>query len=268
MPYETLTPIAPPSNNKQKLLIFIVVILLIFAGVTGFFLWQSAKPTPPGPGPGTLPPSREDKEAPTTPSNLIATVVSDTAVLLSWATSTDDVGVEGYRVYRDGTLAQETKTTRYADSALRPLVEYTYVVTAFDKARHESLASEEVRVKTSDASVAETITLETTSGKPISVRNFYKDVVEITEEDVIIRDTDYYALIFFPRESSFIITLNDSNVRRARAIAENDTLEILGISKENICTLKIYITIPFDVNEAYSKESYGFSFCPNAKQFQ
>lgn len=42
--------------------------------------------------------------APSVPSGLKATP-GDGVVALSWSASTDDVGVTGYRVYRDGVLA-------------------------------------------------------------------------------------------------------------------------------------------------------------------
>ena len=45
-----------------------------------------------------------DAEAPTTPTNLTATAVSASRIDLSWDASTDNVGVAGYKIYRDGSL--------------------------------------------------------------------------------------------------------------------------------------------------------------------
>ena len=42
-----------------------------------------------------------DTTAPTSPANLVATVVSSSQIDLSWNASTDNVAVTGYRVYRD-----------------------------------------------------------------------------------------------------------------------------------------------------------------------
>ncbi|HAT66154.1 MAG TPA: hypothetical protein DCS66_16425, partial [Flavobacteriaceae bacterium] len=43
-----------------------------------------------------------DTEAPTNPSNLSASNVTDTTVDLSWNASTDNVGVTGYEVFEGG----------------------------------------------------------------------------------------------------------------------------------------------------------------------
>ena len=43
-----------------------------------------------------------DTEPPTVPGGLIATVISSSQINLSWAASSDNVGVVGYRVYRNG----------------------------------------------------------------------------------------------------------------------------------------------------------------------
>ncbi len=62
---------------------------------------------------------------------------------LSWAASTDAVGVAGYRVYRDGdsqALATVT-TTSYSDTNTAPGTTYSYAVLAFDAAGNESALS-------------------------------------------------------------------------------------------------------------------------------
>ena len=45
-----------------------------------------------------------DAEAPTTPTNLTATAISSSQIDLSWNASTDNMGVAGYEIYRNGTL--------------------------------------------------------------------------------------------------------------------------------------------------------------------
>ena len=44
-----------------------------------------------------------DSAAPSAPANLAANVVSDREIDLAWSASTDNVGVAGYHIYRDGT---------------------------------------------------------------------------------------------------------------------------------------------------------------------
>ncbi|WP_033255059.1 carbohydrate binding domain-containing protein, partial [Kitasatospora phosalacinea] len=52
-------------------------------------------------GPGGTP---SDTQAPTVPGGLTATATAATQVSLSWGASSDNVGVTGYDVYRNGTL--------------------------------------------------------------------------------------------------------------------------------------------------------------------
>ena len=52
---------------------------------------------------GALPPA--DTTAPTVPAGTTATNITQTSATLSWNASTDNVGVTGYKVYRNGVLA-------------------------------------------------------------------------------------------------------------------------------------------------------------------
>ena len=55
---------------------------------------------------------------------------------LTWAASTDDVGVTGYDVFRDGTLleAASAAVTSYTDSTVLASSTHTYTVRARDAA--------------------------------------------------------------------------------------------------------------------------------------
>ena len=80
-----------------------------------------------------------DLEAPTAPTGLTATATAG-QVSLAWGTSTDNVGVTGYRVARDGTtIATVGGTTRsYVDTSVAAATTYSYVVRAFDAAGNTS----------------------------------------------------------------------------------------------------------------------------------
>src|SRR5213595_3084123 len=49
-------------------------------------------------------PPLADTTAPTTPSGVAASALTSSSLTLSWSPATDNVGVTGYRVYRNGTL--------------------------------------------------------------------------------------------------------------------------------------------------------------------
>lgn len=73
-----------------------------------------------------------DTEPPTTPTNLTATATSSTSVQLNWTVSTDNVGVVGYDIRRDGAPIGSSVTNSYTDNTVSPGTTYTYDVRAFD----------------------------------------------------------------------------------------------------------------------------------------
>jgi len=79
-----------------------------------------------------------DTAAPTTPGTLSATGVSTSQINLSWQPSTDNVKVQQYLVYRDGTQIATTPATSYADSGLTPLTAHSYTIKAEDQAGNVS----------------------------------------------------------------------------------------------------------------------------------
>ncbi len=85
--------------------------------------------------------SQPDTEPPTVPTNLSATAVSGTQVDLTWTASTDNVGVTGYKVFRNGGQIGTSATTSYSDTTCSPNTTYTYTVSAYDAANNESAQS-------------------------------------------------------------------------------------------------------------------------------
>lgn len=81
-----------------------------------------------------------DNIPPSTPTGLVA-AAGDKQVALSWNGSTDNVGVVGYLVYRNGTQVAQTTATTYTDSGLTDGTSYSYTVVAFDAAGNNSTAS-------------------------------------------------------------------------------------------------------------------------------
>lgn len=82
-----------------------------------------------------------DSSPPSTPSGLSASATDASHVSLSWSASTDNVGVAGYKVYRDGSYLTTTASTDYTDGGLTAGTTYSYYVTAVDAAGNESAAS-------------------------------------------------------------------------------------------------------------------------------
>jgi chitodextrinase len=89
-----------------------------------------------------------DTTPPSTPQNLTATPVSGSEIDLDWAASTDDVGVTGYRVYRNATLLTTVTTTTFKNTGLTAGTTYTYAVSAIDASGNESAQSSTVNATT------------------------------------------------------------------------------------------------------------------------
>src|SRR5437773_1974635 len=82
-----------------------------------------------------------DTQAPSSPTNLAATAVSSSQIDLSWSPATDNVGVTGYRVYRNGTLAASPSGTSVSITGLSAGTTYSFTVSAVDAAGNASVLS-------------------------------------------------------------------------------------------------------------------------------
>jgi chitodextrinase len=89
-----------------------------------------------------------DTIAPTVPTDLTATATGAGRVDLSWAPSTDDVGVTGYNIFRNGAQVGSSTTPSFADSTALPQTSYSYAVSAFDASGNTSALSDPASVTT------------------------------------------------------------------------------------------------------------------------
>ncbi|MGW3415285.1 discoidin domain-containing protein [Streptomyces sp. NPDC000888] len=91
-------------------------------------------------------PAVTDTQAPTAPGTPAATTDFPTVADLNWAASTDNTGVTGYSVHRDGKLVSATGKTSVRLSGLTAGQTYTFTITARDAAGNESGPSAELKV--------------------------------------------------------------------------------------------------------------------------
>jgi len=89
-----------------------------------------------------------DTTAPSTPSNLAASGTTASSTTLSWSASTDNVGVTGYEVLRNGSVVGTATGTSYTASGLSASTAYTFAVRAYDAAGNRSSSSATVSVTT------------------------------------------------------------------------------------------------------------------------
>ncbi|HEX6035139.1 MAG TPA: fibronectin type III domain-containing protein, partial [Anaerolineales bacterium] len=90
-----------------------------------------------------------DTISPSKPTNVTATATDSNMVALSWKASTDNVGVTGYDIYRDGALLTTVPpVTSYNDGTVQPDTTYSYRIRARDAAGKVSSLSSAASVTT------------------------------------------------------------------------------------------------------------------------
>ncbi len=91
-------------------------------------------------------------------TGLSAVAATASSAQLRWDPAVDDVGVAGYRVYRDGTLVGTTGPTQTSlvDAGLAPATTYAWTVVAYDAAGNVSPASAPAGL-TTPATVPDTV---------------------------------------------------------------------------------------------------------------
>jgi endonuclease I/chitodextrinase len=89
-----------------------------------------------------------DTENPSAPTNLVASSTSTTSTNLNWTAATDNVGVVGYEVYKDGVFLTTTTTNSYNVIGLSENTTYNFTVYAKDGAGNKSSVSNTVIVTT------------------------------------------------------------------------------------------------------------------------
>lgn len=92
--------------------------------------------------------SAPDTEAPTTPTNLITNNITENSIQLSWSSSTDNVGVTNYDIYRNGNLLTTVTNTSYTATSLSANTNYNFYVIAKDSAGNSSVKSITVNATT------------------------------------------------------------------------------------------------------------------------
>jgi chitinase len=126
----------PRLQNGYK--IFIVFLLVFFSLTSNFTVTEAAK---------------RDRTPPAAPTSLKAAAITASTVSLTWTSSTDNVGVKGYDVYRNNTYIGNTTTTSYSAGNLSPSTSYSFFVKARDASGNISPASNTITVTTSAPAV-------------------------------------------------------------------------------------------------------------------
>ena len=102
-----------------------------------------------------------DQIPPTRPGSLTATSAQN-SVTLSWSPATDNIGVAGYKISRNGVeIVRVGNQTTYTDTGLAQNISYSYSVAAFDAGSNLSVGIG-VTVTTSAQEISHTLTVAKT----------------------------------------------------------------------------------------------------------
>lgn len=85
-----------------------------------------------------------DSQSPSAPSNLEYRGSTSTTVSLRWNAASDNVGIQRYDIYANGTKLYSTANLSFTVGNLDSLKSYTFIVKAIDKAGNSSPASNQV----------------------------------------------------------------------------------------------------------------------------
>ncbi len=96
-------------------------------------------------------PAAQDTEKPSVPGGVTAVAPSAYQVNVAWSASTDNVGVAGYKVFRNGSLVATITTTSFGDATVSPGQTYSYTVSAVDGSNNESAQSSAASVTVPNA---------------------------------------------------------------------------------------------------------------------
>ncbi len=129
-----------------------------------------------------------DTTAPTNPTDLTSSNITQTSLDLNWTSSTDNIGVTSYDVYQGTTIISSVSATNYSVSSLTEGTSYTYFVKAKDEAGNTSASSNSLNVSTesapSNGTTSELLISEYVEGssnnKAIEIANFTGNTIDLS----------------------------------------------------------------------------------------
>lgn len=116
-----------------------------------------------------------DNIAPSAPTYLAASEISQNSIKLNWNASTDNVEVLAYNIFMNTTKIFSGSTTNFIVNNLNADTQYTFFVKAIDNNNNVSLSSNEIRVRT----LAEIDTTPPSIPDFVNVNNITESSLEI-----------------------------------------------------------------------------------------
>lgn len=189
----------------------------------------------------------KDMEAPTVPSGVTVTDITETRATVSWEASTDNVEVAGYNVYVNDTKvnAAPVTGTTYDLTGLTEETEYTVTVTAVDTSENESVRSEAATfttLKTEDPKDTEAPTV------PANVRT--SDVTETTAKVAWDEASDNVGVV------GYNVYVNETKVNDE--LVTGTEYDLTGLTEETEHTVNV-TAVDAEGNESVRSEAVTFT---------
>ncbi|MDQ6419087.1 S8 family serine peptidase [Paenibacillus sp. LHD-117] len=156
-----------------------------------------------------------DREVPTAPTGLIVMNKTNTSVTLSWSNSSDNVEVNGYRIYNGTTLVGISAIPKYTIKRLTANTSYSFKIQAIDSANNLSNYSNILNLTTDIAAPSDTIAPSRPSGLVASMQadssvlltwNASSDNVGVTQYEIYDTRTSPSRLLGISATNSFTVT--------------------------------------------------------------
>jgi endonuclease I/chitodextrinase len=130
----------------------------------------------------------EDVHAPTIPTNILSSTISDTTFKLTWDAATDNTAVTGYDIFVDAIHIASTNDTTYTVTGLTKTTTYTVTILAKDAADNTSSQSTAIHITTTDGAsngiteifISEYIEPSSGNNKAIEIANVTSSSIDLT----------------------------------------------------------------------------------------
>ena len=202
---------------------------------------------------------------PSRPENVSVTIIDQRTVRIQWTASSDNVGVAGYKIFKNGNLLTGVNGTSFSDTSVYGGFEYRYSISARDSAGNESSRSDEKRIfiplVTVETGTATTNTTWTTSGSADTL--IVKNSVGTTEEksDDVVTLAEPVVLDEVDKKEVVQKTIDE-------AVRENvigQTVRIDDLSSEQVVHLSELQQLDFDHDGVSNAEEIRLGTDPYTK---
>ncbi|RKX96114.1 MAG: hypothetical protein DRP55_09995 [Spirochaetes bacterium] len=176
-----------------------------------------------------------DTEPPTKVTGLTITDAKDGKLNLKWNTATDNIAIDHYNIYRDGTLLTTTTTTNYQDTGLTNGQTYCYQISATDTSGNEGEKSDQ-----KCATPTKTTPSNNPPDKPINPNpeNNSENVSTNPEISIYVTDPDNDTLTVH-----FFNASNDQPIRTVNNVENATNAKIIWSSLEHNTTYYWYVVV-------------------------